>query len=413
MNRIILHCDLNNFFATVECMLDRGLRDCPIAVCGNTEERKGIVLAKNMIAKSYGVSTGEAIFQAKNKCADLRIVSPHYDKYVEISRRVRDIYAEYTNFVEPFGIDECWLDLTSASGGTYEGGMELAWRIKEEIKAKVGLTLSVGVSFNKIFAKLGSDLKKPDAVTRISKEEFREKIWGLPASDMMGVGRKTAIKLNRRMIRTIGDLARCPSDLLESWFGKCGLIMWIYANGLDESAVMNKDFQFPIKSVGHGMTTTEDMTDEQQVSDIFLELSQMIGMKLRSSSLAACGTSIALRDNALAVKEYQCRLPYNTQSASVIARSALELFHRSYDWHAPLRSVTVRAISLVPQGTPQQLNMFENTERRLKCDSLDRALDSLREKYGIHSVTQASYLKPDIKLVRGKPLSATPMQMYV
>src|SRR5574344_2109906 len=258
MEKTILHCDMNNFYASVECMLDMSLRGKPVAVCGSVEERHGIVLAKNYPAKAFGVKTGEAVWQAKQKCKDLLIVPPHYDDYMRYSRRAREIYGTYTDLVEPFGMDECWLDI---SGGRYRkvDGEKTANEIREKIKFELGLTVSVGVSYNKIFAKLGSDMKKPDAVTVIPQDTFREKIWGLPAADLLGVGRATQRVLDSYCIRTIGDLAKTDPDFLNRRLGKNGIALWQYANGNDRSRVMNADFVSPVKSVGHGITTIEDL----------------------------------------------------------------------------------------------------------------------------------------------------------
>ena len=207
MNRSILHCDMNNFYASVECMLDPSLRKYPVAVCGSVEERHGIVLAKNYAAKAFDVKTGDAVWQAKQKCKDLVIVPPHYEEYIKYSKLARSVYSRFTDQVEPYGMDECWLDI-SGTEHIYGSPERVANKIRETIKFELGLTISVGVSFNKIFAKLGSDMKKPDAITVIEKDTFRDKIWGLPASDLLGVGRATQRVLDSYCIRTIGDKER-------------------------------------------------------------------------------------------------------------------------------------------------------------------------------------------------------------
>ena len=236
--RNILHSDMNNFYASVECMLNPSLKGKPVAVCGSVEERHGIVLAKNYPAKAYGVQTGEAVWQAQQKCTGLVIVSPHFDEYIKYSKLAREVYGHYTNQVEPYGMDECWLDISEYNGKNPEA---VAYEIKETMKEELGLTVSVGVSYNKIFAKLGSDMKKPDAVTVIPKESFKEKIWRLPASDLLFVGRATKRTLDRFCIRTIGDLANTAPEFLKSHFGIHGLKLWQYANGLDNSPVMYED----------------------------------------------------------------------------------------------------------------------------------------------------------------------------
>ena len=258
--RTILHVDMNNFYASVECMLDPCLRDKPIAVGGDVEKRHEIILAKNDKAKKYGVKTGEALWQAKAKCRDLLIVAPHYEQYRKYSRLAHQIYEEYTDQIEVLGIDECWLDVTG-SRSIFGDGEKIANELRERIKFELGLTVSVGVSFNKSFAKLGSDMKKPDAVTVIPQESFREKIWELPVSDLFGVGRKTARKLAERGVYTIGRLAGTPESVVRSWFGVVGTELWLSANGMENSAVLHKDYEPPVKSVGHGITTPNDLTD--------------------------------------------------------------------------------------------------------------------------------------------------------
>ena len=245
MSRSILHCDMNNFYASVECMLDPTLKKYPVAVCGSVEERHGIVLAKNYAAKAFGVATGDAVWQAKQKCKDLVIVPPHYEEYIKYSKLARSVYSRFTDQVEPYGMDECWLDI-SGTEKLYGSPERVANEIKEIIKFELGLTISVGVSFNKIFAKLGSDMKKPDAITVIEKDTFRDKIWGLPAADLLGVGRATQRVLDSYCIRTIGDLANAEPDFLKRRLGKNGVALWQYANGNDHSLVHNSDFVSPI-----------------------------------------------------------------------------------------------------------------------------------------------------------------------
>ena len=278
MERSILHCDMNNFYASVECMLNPDLRDKAVAVCGSVEDRHGIVLAKNYKAKAFGVATGEAIWQAKQKCKDLTIVEPHYEQYMKFSKLAREIYGRYTDQIEPYGMDECWLDVTGSR--TLGSGAEIADEIRETIKFELGLTISVGVSFNKIFAKLGSDMKKPDAVTCIERETFRDTIWNLPASEMLGVGRATEKRLSSCGIRTIGQLAAISEGFLQSSFGKNGLFLKRYANGEDYSQVMRSDYSSPVKSVGHGITTIQDLENSAEVWCVMLELVQDIGTKL-------------------------------------------------------------------------------------------------------------------------------------
>ena len=296
MTRNILHCDMNNFYASVECMLNPELKQYPVAVCGSVEERHGIVLAKNYKAKAFKVATGDAVWQAKQKCPDLVVVPPHYEEYLKYSKLAKAIYCDYTNQVEPYGMDECWLDI-SGTKKLFGNPVDVANEIRERIKFELGLTISVGVSFNKIFAKLGSDYKKPDAVTVFEKETFREKIWGLPASDLLGVGRATTRVLNNYCIRTIGDLANSDYDFIKRILGKNGVSLWLYANGRDNSTVKDIKFVSPVKSIGHGITTVVDLSNEDEVWRVFLELTQGIGHKLRVHQKVAKAVAIYVRDN--------------------------------------------------------------------------------------------------------------------
>ena len=337
---------MNNFYASVECMLDPTLKKYPVAVCGSVEERHGIVLAKNYAAKAFGVATGDAVWQAKQKCKDLVIVPPHYEEYIKYSKLARSVYSRFTDQVEPYGMDECWLDI-SGTEKLYGSPERVANEIKEIIKFELGLTISVGVSFNKIFAKLGSDMKKPDAITVIEKDTFRDKIWGLPAADLLGVGRATQRVLDSYCIRTIGDLANTNPDFLKRWLVKNGIALWQYANGNDHYLVHNADFVSPIKSVGHGITTVADLEENEQVWPVFLELTQDIGHKLRVHGLSAEGVAIHIRDNTLNTRQWQTKIALPTQSPMIIAKTAFQLFEKRYGWNNPIRSVTVQAINLV------------------------------------------------------------------
>ena len=351
VERIILHCDMNNFYASVECMLNPSLKGHPVAVGGDAENRHGIILAKNYEAKKYGIQTGEALWQAKEKCKDLIIVPPNYEEYLKYSRLAHAIYEEYTDLIEPYGMDEVFLDISSSSR-RFCYGEQVANALRERIKFELGLTISVGVSFCKVFAKLGSDLKKPDAVTVIPKDSFREQIWHLPASDMVGVGRATGKLLAGYGIRTIGDLANAYPDLIQKKLGKNGMLLLAFANGEDRSRVARQDYEPPMKSVGHGITTMQDLENNAEVWRIMLALTQDIGMKLRLYNKNAGGVAIFVRyieDKQIFGKQWQCQLPMRTHSAAIIAREAYGLFERNYKWEYPVRSVTVRAINLCSQ----------------------------------------------------------------
>ena len=385
MTRSILHCDMNNFYASVECMLDPSLKNYPVAVCGSVEERHGIVLAKNYKAKAYDIKTGEAVWQAKQKCKDLIVVPPHYEEYIKYSKLARSIYSRYTDQVEPYGMDECWLDI-SGTENIFGSPEYVANEIKETIKFELGLTISVGVSFNKVFAKLGSDMKKPDAITVITADDFKNQIWHLPASDMLGVGRATQKILDSYCINTIGELANTSPSFLKARLGKNGISLWQFANGNDCSRVMNKDFVSPIKSVGHGITTIQDLEKPEQVWPVFLELTQDIGHKLKVHQKCASGVAIHIRDNTLFSKQWQIKMDMPTQSPMLIAKAAFHLFKSRYDWKNPIRSVSIQAINLIPQDTPQQIGFFMNIEKIEKIEKLEQCIETIRQRFGKDSI---------------------------
>ena len=412
MDRAILHIDMNNFYASVECMLNPELKAHPVAVCGSQEERHGIVLAKNYKAKAFGVATGEAIWQAREKCPELVIVPPHYEEYMKYSRMARAIYSRYTDLIEPFGMDEVWADV-SGSVRLFGGAVKMANEIRETITRELGLTVSIGVSFNKIFAKLGSDMKKPDAVTVIRRSDFREKIWDLPASDLLGVGRATERKLSSCGIRTIGQIAQFPVEFFKYKLGKCGVDLWRFANGLDTSQVVVRDMEALDKTAGHGMTALQDLENDAEVWKFILELCQDIGHRLYVFNKKATGIAIAIRDNQLYTKQWQCGIPVSTQSPSCLAREAFSLFRRSYDWRHPIRSLTVRAIGLVSLDMPSQLDIFTDGEQVARTEALDQAIEELRRRFGKRIIRNACLLdnpkmspqgNPEIIMPTGIPL---------
>jgi len=388
--RVVLHSDLNNCYASIETMLHPELQGKYIAVCGSTEDRHGIVLAKNQLAKKCGVKTGDVIWEAKQKCPQLTIVPPHMDQYLKFSKLVRSIYLRYSPEVEAFGIDESWIELTGSSLLKHATPVEIANEIRETVKREVGLTVSIGVSFNKIFAKLGSDMKKPDAVTEITKESFREQIWQLPASELLYVGRATTEKLRRYGIHTIGDLARTEPEFLHRLLGINGEKLWIYANGLDTSRVMPVDYVVPIKSIGHGITCTADLTNQEEVCHVFMELSQEIGQKLRLQNLAATKVKIFVRDSSLAHREYQCKLDYPTQSYTIISKAGFDLFCRRHTWNNNIRSLTISAIDLVEADCPVQLDVWSDYTKHKRRLDLERTVEDIRRRFGAQSINFAA-----------------------
>ncbi|MBQ5792521.1 MAG: DNA polymerase IV, partial [Clostridia bacterium] len=357
MDRVILHVDMNNFFASVECADRPELWSQPVAVAGDVEARHGIILAKNQVAKTFGVQTGESIAEARSKCPGLVLLPPHMDRYKQISDKARGIYARYTDRIESFGIDECWLDVTGNGrlwGENY--GEVIANEIRCAVKSELGVTVSVGVSFNKIFAKMGSDYKKPDAVTVITRENFRELLWTLPVGDLIFVGRSTVKKFWYMQIRTVGDLARTDPALLEGALGKNGLMAWRFANGMDGSPVLLDGQEYPVKSIGNSTTTPVDMVTRRDAEIVLAQLCQSVATRLREADMRCTTVKLSLRTTDLAWKQRQ-KGTAATCLENDLWREAMTLYDTFHDGK-PLRSIGVSACGLIDHGE-QQLSMFD------------------------------------------------------
>lgn len=401
MERVILHCDMDNFYASVECKLNPELRTKYVAVCGNSAERHGIVLAKNQRAKQCGVRTGDPIWKARMSCPKLVVVPPHFDEYIKYSRLAKKIYYRFTDQVEPFGLDECWLDV-SGSVKMFGSGENMARMIRRLIRTELGLTVSVGVAFNKIFAKLGSDLNKPDGMSVITREHFKEQLFPLPANTLLGVGKSVEKQLEGMGIHTIGQLAETPLKYLQYKLGVIGVTLWRYANGLDNSRVLLYEENLPIQSISHGITTTADLQNNREVWTVILELTQSVGEKLRKNGLLAGGVQIDIRDRTLRNMTCQERLPSPQQGTMAIARAAYRLFCRRYSWVQPVRAISVRAISLTEDTMPQQMNLFFDEKETEKMKKVDRVVDSIRQRFG-HRLLQNAVLLSNHKMPEEKP----------
>jgi len=388
---VILHVDLNNFYASVECLHRPELRDKPVVVGGNPALRHGIVLAKNYLAKSFGIKTGEVIWQARKKCPDLIALPPDYSLYLRFARLAREIYLNYTDQIEPFGIDEAWLDVTK-SINLYGTGKEIADQIRARIKFELGITASVGVSYNKIFAKLGSDLKKPDATTVITPENFREVVWPLPASDLLYVGRSTERKLARYMIRTIGDIATTSRDFLHFILGKWGDVLWSFANGEDDSPVAIFGEEGFIKSIGNSTTTPRDLVNNEDVKLVLYVLAESVAARMREHGFRCRTVQIHVRDTDLAVFERQAKTARPTNLSSEIALLAMKLFTDNYHWEKPLRSIGVRGTDLVTEGKAIQVSLFMDEEKRKRHEDLEKTVDILRKRFGHFSIQRGMML---------------------
>lgn len=389
--RSILHVDMNNFYASVECLYRPEIRHLPVAVAGDPLNRHGIILAKNMIAKRLGVKTGEAIWEAKQKAPKLVTVPPDFAKYLKFSRLARDILYDYTDQIEAFGLDENWADVTG-SLSLFGNAHDIAELIRKRVKDELGITVSIGVSFNKIFAKLGSDYKKPDAITDIMPDNFKSLVWPLPASDLLYVGKATSRKLTSIGITTIGGIAKCQKDVLCRKLGKWGEVLWLFANGLDTAPVRLLGQEAAVKSVGNGITCPRDLTADEDVQLVFTVLAESVAARLRDYNLKCTGVEIQIRDKYLYYMTRQQKISRPTFLSSDIIAAAMQLFRANYRWFYPVRAVALRGINLVTADTLVELSIFEDENRNLAAENLARTIDDLRKRFGHDSILRASSL---------------------
>lgn len=389
--RCILHSDLNNFYASVEMLKHPELRGRPVAVCGSKEDRHGIVLAKNQPAKEAGVKTGDVIWQAKQKCPNLIQLPADFAAYLRVSKEVRKIYERYTDRVEAFGIDECWLDVTETQGAL-GGGRAIAEEIRAAVKGEIGITVSVGVSWNKIFAKLASDIKKPDAVTEITPENFRRAAWGLPVEDLLYVGSATKRKLNARGIRTVGQLAQTPENLLRDWLGKWGSYLHAFANGQDQTPVYKREEEQNVKSIGNSLTCYRDLETDEDVYMLLLLLSDSVAARLREGAFGKAKTvHLSVTDSALGHCGKQGKMPLPSRVSVDIADCAFELFKAVYPWVLPVRALGVSVSGFT--GGNDQMNIFTDIIGENKRERAEAAVDKLRRRYGNNIIQRAAVLK--------------------
>lgn len=418
MDRVILHSDCNCFYASVEMLHHPELAGKPLAVGGDPEARHGIVLTANYIAKRMGVKTGMALWEARQACPEILFLPPRMDLYLRFSAMTREIYGEYSDQIQPFGCDEAWIDVTHSigmrSGGSlrgssgssfdkealyHEAGLKLAQEISARIKKELGITVSIGVSWNKIFAKFGSDYKKPDAITVISPENYRQIVWPLPSSDLLMVGRRTAPKLAAMGIHSVGDIAKAPPELLQNRLGKMGLILHTFANGWDPSPVSKEDYHAPIKSIGNSTTTPRDLTTDLDVQIILMALSESVSARLRKHGFKCRTVEISIRDNGLYHFSRQMKLSSPTYITDEINDAAFALFKRHYRWENPIRSLGVRGADLVTEDIPVQLDLFHSQEERDRQEKLDTAVDDIRRRFGYFAI-QRAFMCQDRRLMR-------------
>ncbi len=397
MERTILHCDLNSFFASVELLSLPNLREKPVAVCGNPENRHGIILAKNEPAKKYGVATAETIWQAKRKCPELILIPPHREQYYKYSRLVNEIYESYTDRVEPFGIDESWLDITETMHLFGGSGQKIADRIRQQIWEELGLTISVGVSFNKIFAKLGSDYKKPNATTVITRENYRQLLYPLPVSALLYVGHAAENTLRSMGVRTIGELARLDKDVLSRALGKAGESLYEYANGLDQSPVRFANEREEVKSVGNGMTFSRNLEGEADVRAGVAFLTDSVASRLRRAGLKGATVHIYIKNPKFQSISKQKALPHPTDLSRELFAAVMELVEQCWRYSDPVRMMTITVTNLVESDCAEQLSLFDTSRpHREKLEKLETAVDGVRSRFGKGIIQQGRILHNDI-----------------
>lgn len=394
MERTILHCDCNCFYASCEATLNPQLNNVPMAVGGSVDARHGIILAKNEIAKKYGVKTAETIWQAKRKCPDLVIVPPQHQLYEEYSKKVNNIYKEYTDLVEPFGIDESWLDVTG-SRALFGDGKTIADELRKRIKEELGITISVGVSFNKVFAKLGSDYKKPDATTVITRENFRKIIYPLPVTDLLFAGRKTAVQLEKLNIKTIGDLANADRDELVNLLGKNGEMLYLYARGEDESEVLGNIDERELKSVGNGITFRHDLVGEEEIKQGIHILSESVATRMKRYGVRCTTIRIQIKGKDFKTVSRQRTIDVPTNLEKNLRDVSYELLTEIWDFKKPIRAITITGANLLYDTEGEQLTLFDEEEDKSR-ENLEDTITTLREKYGFNAIKTADILENEI-----------------
>lgn len=392
MERTILHSDCNCFYASVECALNPKLKGKAIAISGDPEKRHGIILTKSEEAKRFGVKTGEPIWQAKQKCPHLITLPPNFRKYIEYSKKAKEIYYSYTDMVESFGLDEAWLDVTGSTK-LFGNGIEIAQKISNRIKNELDITVSIGVSYNKIFAKLGSDYKKPDAITYIGKDNYKKIVWELPAEDLLYVGKSTKAKLNKLGIFTIGQIANCPINILRSNLGKWGDILHTFANGNDKSAVALYNQQSSVKSISNSTTTPRDLKNIEDVKIVMSVIADSVARRLREQGLMCNVVGISVRDSKLCTFTRQRHLTASTDITCEILNTAMELVKDNCNFATSIRSIGITAYDLVSKANGMQLSIFDDNTKRLRKEALDKTTDKLKERYGDYIVMPALMLK--------------------
>lgn len=398
-NRVVLLSDCNAFYASVETILNPELKGIPMAVGGSVENRHGIILAKNDLAKKSGVVTAETINSAKRKCPDLTVVPPHREAYSKYSKIVNEIYERYTDLAESYGLDETYLDVTNTTH-LFGTGKEIADELREVVYRETGLTVSIGVSFNKAFAKLGSDLHKPNATTCITRENFKEIVFPLKVTSLIMVGKSAYDVLKRHGIYTIGDLAMYDKKILIKELGKMGGMIHDYANGIDDSPVKSIYADREIKSVGNGMTFKRNLTCMGDVKIGVTALADEVSFRMRKYNVKCQTVQVQIKDADFITISRQKKLNEPTNLASVLIKSALELIEKSWDFKRSIRLITITGSNIVDEShmPVKQITLFDddNPDKNEKEELLENMLDGLKDKFGKNIVKRASIIKNDI-----------------
>lgn len=385
--QIIFHCDANSFFASVEIASRPALKDKPVAVTGNPEKRTGIILTKNEIAKKFGVQTGEVIWKAKQKCPNLICLPPHYKLYEEYSNRLRAIYEKYTDRVESFGIDECWLDVTDTLK-FFGDAKSLANKIRNEVKNTLNITISVGVSFSKLFAKVGSDMKKPDATTVISRENFKQILYPLPITTVIGIGKRLEKRYNKIGVFKLGQIVEIPDFVLKKKFGILGLELKQKLLGNDNEEVKKCDFTVPPKSIGNSTTTIKDIYSRKEILTVIRALCEEVSTRLRQQLLMTSTLSVTIKTAQFEYFQNAMHIEYPTNNAKDLVVKSLEILDSFWKYNVPVRAIRVCSYNLTKSNSVQ-LNMFNNLDKK---NAINTAIDKIRDKYGYYSICSADVI---------------------
>lgn len=387
-DRMILHCDCNSFFASCEELLYPELKKFPMAVTGDPENRHGIILAKNQLAKKYHIQTAETIWQAKQKCPDLVCVLAHHDYYGKISKQINQIYLSYTDLVEPASIDESYLDITNTLHLFGDSPAALADAIRERVRKEIGVTISVGVSFCKTVAKFGSDYKKPDATTVIMRDNLPDIFWKAPVSDMLMAGKKTTERLSLLGIKTIGDLANADPESLSRNLGKTGELLYRFANGMDEDPVRPYDERREAKSVGNSMTFRRDIKGENELKAGISALSDSVACRLRADGKKCTVVQVGIKDPSFRTVQKQRTLDKATDLQKEITEIAFDLLRSCWSMNAPVRLLSVTGSGLIgAEEDFEQLDLFSaNRKDSEKQETIEGTIDAIRSRYGKGSI---------------------------